>query len=1176
MMTILGLLLCSACSPNRQQKKAIDELNGLAYAQRYRNVDSTRVYANRALVASKTIDYKEGIANAYLNKAFYDIVRMNYNSADTMLNHAESAAKSNITKLDVSVFRMRLCQRRAQNKDFYFHKGRADRLIEDIRDNITNLSDADRAHYTFSKSEYGIVLSTYLYYVNLSEESSDALLDIYRDNDITLINDTAQYLGYLYNIGSGGIIRTGSYEDIKLQEFDYLMQCYMLSKHSGHLYWEANSLQALAECLVNPEDLALLKLKDAASLRYLNDFGVSDSLLAGNLALRALDGFVRYGDVYQTAASRRTLAKCYQYVGDRQAELDCLLSATDDFSTLKQAPAILASLDERLSMAYSEFDDKHMSDSCRNAYLDIQDSTRQDRQLEARAEFLDHLVKGTRFLLGAIIVLIVIMAVVITYLIRYRRMHKFGLGNDSLLLPLEKLAKHHDKFIEDREDEIDELEEQLSALNIQIDDAQRVNIEQHAKVSFVQAIMPLIDRMLHSIKTLHDKDSDDSLIYIAEVCNTIHKYNEGLTKWIQLRKGQISLHIETFQLQEILEIVRLSEKAFSKKGIILSVTDTNIILKADKALTLFLINTIADNARKFTPCGGTVKISVTSSAMTEGYADISIEDTGNGMTQQQAEHLFDYKAIDNSEENLSEQKSHGFGLMNCRGIIDRYKKTSSLFSQCFIKAESQEGKGTKIHFQLPMVSKVLMLIMVFCISFSAKAKNIDKASIYADSVWQCNVNGEYMRALEFADSCLHNLNVQYLTNYEFDKTDTLTLNYNGAELRWLNNGIKIDYIALRDVRNEVAVASLALHKWDLYESNNKSYARLYTELSKDTTLNTFCVTQENTEMQINVYIVILIALIIILLFVFWYFYLRYVVHHRNSRKKVITLLKILDFCEGDNDTMINERKGRALSLLTDKMISNCSEEMRKIAVRIRKQIEHENEAMKLVSDRIESLEVAISKLRNERDKLHVCNSIIDNTLSALKHETMYYPAHIANSVKDLIALKNEDSTDSDFTQQIKDKIQELNESITFYRSLYSVLAVQCSRNLKDIKYYYSPLTISKSDNKYDDLKIVANKALLDYLLVLLKRKNDKELPFVDYDKYDANYALMHIQCPNIKLTEEQCANLFTLTTHDVDFLIIRQILREIGDASNSHRTGIRVQLNDDNVTEFFILLPLAL
>ena len=55
------------------------------------------------------------------------------------------------------------------------------------------------------------------------------------------------------------------------------------------------------------------------------------------------------------------------------------------------------------------------------------------------------------------------------------------------------------------------------------------------------------------------------------------------------------------------------------------------IVKADKVLTLFMLNTMLDNARKHTPEGGCVTIS---SVATDSYVEISISDNGEGMDEE--------------------------------------------------------------------------------------------------------------------------------------------------------------------------------------------------------------------------------------------------------------------------------------------------------------------------------------------------------------------------------------------------------------------------------------------------------------------------------------------------------------------------------------------------------------
>ena len=96
------------------------------------------------------------------------------------------------------------------------------------------------------------------------------------------------------------------------------------------------------------------------------------------------------------------------------------------------------------------------------------------------------------------------------------------------------------------------------------------------------------------------------------------------------------------------------------------------------------------SARKFTAAEGRVELSATE---TPDYVEISVSDTGQGMTDEQLAHLFDAKPIVDEDSNSIKrhnqmQESHGFGLLNCKGIIEKYRKLSNIFSVCKISAES--------------------------------------------------------------------------------------------------------------------------------------------------------------------------------------------------------------------------------------------------------------------------------------------------------------------------------------------------------------------------------------------------------------------------------------------------------------------------------------------------------
>ena len=101
-----------------------------------------------------------------------------------------------------------------------------------------------------------------------------------------------------------------------------------------------------------------------------------------------------------------------------------------------------------------------------------------------------------------------------------------------------------------------------------------------------------------------------------------------------MHKGELSLHIESFELQKVFNIVSKSRMEYKLQGIDFQVEPTTDIVKADKVLTLFMINTIAENARRFTPPGGRVVIN---SRAADDYVEIAVTDTGCGIEKNKLE-----------------------------------------------------------------------------------------------------------------------------------------------------------------------------------------------------------------------------------------------------------------------------------------------------------------------------------------------------------------------------------------------------------------------------------------------------------------------------------------------------------------------------------------------------------
>ena len=199
-LLILITILISACShPDRQ---AVDKLNAKAYAYHYRNIDSTENIAKRAYQLAE--NYPAGKAEALNNMAFVNIVRMRYSDAEKQLNEAVETSDNQIQQLISYVQQMRLCQRRSSNREFHEYREMANRTLSRINEEREQLNERDLRQMLYAETEYAIVNSTYYYYVGLEQQSILALSAI-DENEVQ--KDSAQYLNYLYNIGTRYVLK---------------------------------------------------------------------------------------------------------------------------------------------------------------------------------------------------------------------------------------------------------------------------------------------------------------------------------------------------------------------------------------------------------------------------------------------------------------------------------------------------------------------------------------------------------------------------------------------------------------------------------------------------------------------------------------------------------------------------------------------------------------------------------------------------------------------------------------------------------------------------------------------------------------------------------------------------------------------------------------------------------
>lgn len=1162
------LLFFSACdAPHRQQ---VDDYNDKAYAAHYRNLDSVKIYAKQALALSN--GYNTGKAEALNNLAFVYLMQMHFDKAYATLNEVMGSTDDQVELLVADIQMMRLCQRESNNKEYYDYNEEANKRFLRINEDKRLLTDRQRRRMVYARSEYAIVSSTYYYYVGLEQPSVRALSAINPDGEIQ--TDMPQLLAYLYNVGAGGIFTKGKQEEINQKEFDYLIRCYMLAIHHNYPYWEANSLQALSEHLVNDKSREALIRNNLPSFKYLKVGNLPDSLIAGNLAERSLSIFQKYGDVYQTAGSYRTLASCYWQIKDYRSALICLQNALKQNPAINQAPDLVASIREQLSVVYSAMDNKQASDYNRNIYLDLQEQTRQDRYYEARADQLDSTSQQLNIMIIAIglIIIVILSLLIIFHYLRRRADNQSELN--KLLLPLEEWKHHNIAYMAQLDDEYTEVSEQLTISNIHLIDNKRRYIEQRAKVSLVNSIMPLINRMLHEINKLKRGGESDAVrseryTYIRELTDMINNLNSTLTEWIQLRQGRLSLHIESFPVQQVFDIVKKGRMAFQLKGVQLKVEDTTAIVKADRILTLFMVNTLADNARKFTPAGGKVCIKAVEEA---DYVELSVEDTGCGINEETQQHLFDRKPIHDQKDSTS----HGFGLMNCNGIINKYRKISQIFTVCQMGVKSEENKGSRFFFRLPKgVSRVLLFLLIafssLCTAQARPQRDNDKAAaiarkdymtlagIYADSAYFSNINGQYEQTLRFADTCRYYINQQYHKLYPHGKLFMQrigSLSNVPAEIKWFHADVPIDYRVILDIRNESAVAALALHEWDLYKYNNNVYTHLFKERSADSSLGEYCRMMMKSETNKNVAIALLVLLLLSILPVYYVMYYR----HRLTFQFSIEQIKHINAVLLSNVSV--EKKLKEVNRVNS---DRLPERLRNIVQQIREALVASQEASQKSKADIEALEDEVHCVEYENERLHISNSILDNCLSTLKHETMYYPSRIRQLV--------ETDTDS--------QLEAIDELAVYYKELYSLLSQQAMHQVRAIKLMAKSVDIATlvPENKFKQPlapipPVAGDPVMIAYLFDILYSENQNQPLRITAEEHQKQYVILHVQLSSMHLSAEECRELFSPQAQGMMFFSCRQIVRDNGEATNRRGCGIIAKPTEEG-TEIQITLAKA-
>ena len=1340
---------CSSAGTGREISR-VDSLNRLAYACRYKDLEACRRYASEAWQLSGA--RSDAAAEALCHLGFVAFMQMDLVEAGRCFAQVEQLTGNELERLVADVGRMAICQRKAQNKEFYDYRNRALKRLKRIEEEA-HLFDSphQQQRLCFARSEFFRVSAAYYDRLQQREDAWQALRQMHRQPGLNA--DTAQLLYYHYIKGTAQLCDGSTADEKMLEAFDQLLGVWRLATRYGYRYFEGNAWQGMAHCLLAPGGYDLLLRHRQAALLQLG--WPLDSLLPLRMGQQALQVFTHYRAPYSRAGAYLAVGSYLNRHGAYEEAIDSLTAALDQVNHLRgMAPERFARICEQFSVSYAGLGQKTESDVHRNMYLDMLDDTRQDKELESRYRALEQQSHQLNVLMTAVLIGWVGVALLFVWFNRWSRQRsrrqlqrlqgllegcrqltaslpaqaqtqeevmqameealrptvKQLFGTDDFSLHEGRLEVHRRLSREEQAmvgvfqpyirwtldnglasvslgDERKRQEKQRYVYERRIADNKRQNVVRKACLTLVNGMHPYIDRLLHEVRRLRQAEvspsalgaavsssagngaavsssagngtavsssalgaevsssagngtavspsalgAEESCTYLEELTDTLNEHYDLLALWIQMKQGALSMNIETFALDELFDLMRRGSRSFELKGQTLEVKPAPVTVKADKALTLFMLNTLADNARKFTPRGGHVGISAHTA---DGYVEIAVTDTGCGLSAADVARLNSEKVYDagtigrdtaGNDGEWLRRKGSGFGLMNCKGIMEKYRKTNAVFQVCRFGVESTPHRGSRFYFRLPLGVRrtVLLLALLWqavagyssdtaasagavspsvsdtssagvsapsvsdtaacagvsdpsvsdtagsagvsassvsgtdasagasdpSVSDTAASTGVsavsaspdpfeellDSASLYADEAYYANIDGDYEWALVYIDSAMQCLNRHYHRYSAGAAQPSMTLTGQAgeppAELAWWKEGFPSDYHVVLDIRNEAAVAYLALKQWVPYSYNNDAYTTLYKLLGEDRSLEGYCRQLERSTGNKRVGMILGILLPVALLLGYALLYIRKRLQHRwnleqvlhiNSRMLAVVqpavsqqrmadtafagLQELLEV-EGIGLALFSEEEGRleiafseagaagsvavrreADNLIDSTLLERCCRENRTLheagrlvfplraegsgengcigalLVNLRAGAYRETDRLLLelvagyvsvlaynavvkLATQSRDVEAAADETRRaswEASQLYVQNQVLDNCLSAIKHETVYYP----HKIKQLIGRLH---TAPPQSADGADTLLAIEELGVYYKDLLTLLSRCASRQLQEVTF----------------------------------------------------------------------------------------------------------------------------
>lgn len=195
-----------------------------------------------------------------------------------------------------------------------------------------------------------------------------------------------------------------------------------------------------------------------------------------------------------------------------------------------------------------------------------------------------------------------------------------------------------------------------------------------------------------------NKEQKNRLEIVKSNINHLERILSDFFDVIKIELDQLKLMKDVYDLSEIIkEVIAEMEPSVHDKGITIKTNlQNNILCSCDKTRIEQILLNLITNSMKFSKRGDKITIKLYKN---DPYAEIEVKDEGIGIKKDSLETIF-VKFYQSDTSSTRKYGGTGLGLSVCKGIIESH------FGRIWAESEG-EGKGTNIHFLLPLSEKLV-------------------------------------------------------------------------------------------------------------------------------------------------------------------------------------------------------------------------------------------------------------------------------------------------------------------------------------------------------------------------------------------------------------------------------------------------------------------------------------